>query len=579
MAFSLKRKSESPAPTAEKPVEKPKKRAKKPGKVKRPAGKGGLARPSPKRQRFALFVGDDGAILVFIEGSTVSRRLFAPTAGPEHTLTMKELMQQHPKAPIHVFMDVLDQQYVRQTFPPVSPLSVGGLVDRRIKRDFPAEDLTGSIRLGREATARKDWVYLLIGLANTANYQQWFDLIIEQPNRLVGINLVPLEAEHFIAAITRAIPEKPAEQSPWQMLISHNKVSGFRIVVLRDGKLTFTRVGQAVGEAVAAVLAGNVEQEIQNTIEYIRRLGYNDGAGLEVYAILSAEVRDAIDTRNVNATTLNLLSPYDVAELLELKQAALAADRFGDVVMATAMALAKSKTLLLKPKYAKKLDTLRNARFGIYGVAGLVVLLTVAMSASSVLKVFSTRKEISSLESSINQNRPTIELLKQQVSQLGVDVNTKSDVVAFYTQVKPAEFSPIEVISEVAKLRRNNVRIDSWDWKNTSAQEGASGEQSMGGEASDVVKYPVMIEAKADMLGEFPDNQTVLEAVTNYKLYIAGAIKKYRVEIPNVSEGASKISVAIQGGKGNTESNPAPALNITLNGPIPDEAADAGVQP
>lgn len=577
MAFSLKRTSESPAAPAEKAGGKPKK----PGKIK-PGKKGGkkafLVKPSPKRQCFALFVGDDGAILVFIEGATVSRRLFAPTAAPEHTSTMKELMQQHPKAPIHVFMDVLDQQYVRQTFPPVSPLSVGGLVERRIKRDFPAEDLTGSIRLGREATARKDWVYLLIDLANTANYQQWFDLVIEQPNRLMGINLVPLEAEHFIAAVAQAIPEKPPEQSPWQMLISHNKVSGFRIVVLRNGKLTFTRVGQAVGESVAAVLAGNVEQEIQNTIEYIRRLGYNDSAGLEVYAVLSAEVRDAIDTRNINASTLNLLSPYDVAELLQLKQAALAADRFGDVVMATAMALAKRKTLLLKPKYAQKLDMLRNARLGIYGVAGLVALLMVGMSVSSVLKVFSTRKEISRLESTLNQSGPTIAVLKQQVSQLGVDVNTKSDVVAFFEHTKPVEHSPIEVIAEVAKLRRNNVVIDSWEWKDTSAIEGGSVDQQGEGAPADGVKYPIMIEAKADMLGEFPDNQTVLEAVTNYKLYISGAIKKYRVEIPNVSEGASKISVAIQSGKDNTEKNPAPALNITLSGPIPDETPAAGAQ-
>src|SRR5688572_30641217 len=111
-----------------------------------------------KKEHFTLFVGDDGAILVYMEGRTVVRRLFAPTATLDHTRTMTELMAQHPKAPIRILMDVIDQQYIRQTFPPVSPLSVGGLVDRRLKRDFPAEDLKGAIRLGREATARKDWI-------------------------------------------------------------------------------------------------------------------------------------------------------------------------------------------------------------------------------------------------------------------------------------------------------------------------------------------------------------------------------------------------------------------------------------
>ena len=58
----------------------------------------------------------------------------------------------------------------------------------------------------------------------------------------------------------------------WKFLVTHNKVGGFRQVILRDGRAIFTRLTQPVGEVTPAVVAGNIEQEITSTIEYMNRL-------------------------------------------------------------------------------------------------------------------------------------------------------------------------------------------------------------------------------------------------------------------------------------------------------------------
>src|SRR5688572_27368506 len=81
-----------------------------------------------KKPQFVLVIGDEGAILIYMEGATVVRRLFAPTAQVEHSKGVVDLMRQHPKAPITMLMDVIDQQYIRHTFPPVSVFSLDGLV-------------------------------------------------------------------------------------------------------------------------------------------------------------------------------------------------------------------------------------------------------------------------------------------------------------------------------------------------------------------------------------------------------------------------------------------------------------------
>ena len=109
-----------------------------------------------KAGHFVLIIGDDGAILVFMQGNTVVRRLFAPSPRPDHTSSIVDLIQSNPTVPISVLADVIDQQYVRHSFPPVSTFSVNNLVKRRMERDFQAEDLTGMLRLGRDKSGRTE---------------------------------------------------------------------------------------------------------------------------------------------------------------------------------------------------------------------------------------------------------------------------------------------------------------------------------------------------------------------------------------------------------------------------------------
>ena len=149
-------------------------KAVKPPKTSKPPKAGG--------KRFIFIVGDEGCILVFMQASKVIRRLFAPSAQPSHTEAMRELMKANPSVPIYLLADVLDQVYRQHPFPPVSSLSIGGLVKRRLDRDFNPEDLKGALPLGRDKTGRKEWKYLLIALTKSPLITEWLDLIVEQPN-------------------------------------------------------------------------------------------------------------------------------------------------------------------------------------------------------------------------------------------------------------------------------------------------------------------------------------------------------------------------------------------------------------
>ncbi|MBN67035.1 MAG: hypothetical protein CMM94_05655 [Rickettsiales bacterium] len=416
-------------------------------------------------EKFIFFVGDDGAILSYMQGSKLVRRLFAPNVEPDNVRSLVELMEGHPKVPIYMLIDMMDQSYVRHTLPPVSPLGVNKLVQRRLERDFAPEDITGAIPLGREKTGRKDWNFLLIALANSPTLQQWLDLVLELPNRFKGIYLVPVESQSYVKMLSSVIPRsQEAREAEWQILVSHNKVGGFRQVVLRNGKLTFTRLAQAVGESVPEVIAGNVEQEILNTIEYLRRLSYTEQAGLEVTIVVGQDIKNAIDTKRFNAVASHVFTPHEVSELLNLEQAALSGDRFGDVVMAASFARQKKLHLRMLPSYAKKLDILYNAQLGLRAVAALAIVGLLYQIVTSVMTIQGANSEEAELKRDKARVQQELATIQREVGQIDTDIATRTNIVTVYDMTEPDKFMPLTLVRRFNEIQESNVFVKKLNW-------------------------------------------------------------------------------------------------------------------
>jgi len=83
-------------------------------------------------------------------------------------------------------------------------------------------------------------------------------------------------------------------RSSWQIFICHNKVGGFRQVAFKNDKILFTRlISSAIGESPDFVV-GNIEQEVQNSFEYLKRLSLKEGENCDIYFIVSQEVKNRL---------------------------------------------------------------------------------------------------------------------------------------------------------------------------------------------------------------------------------------------------------------------------------------------
>ncbi len=494
-----------------KPTRGEKKLRSKPASVK----KGGAAK------QFVLLIGDEGAILVFMEGAKVVRRLFAPTPQPSSSEAMVQLMQSNPSVPISILVDSIDQQFVRQSFPPVSSLSVNSLVKRRLDRDFRTEDIKGFLPINRDKTGRKEWNFLLISLTKTPILTEWIDLVIELPNELKGIYLSPIEATAYIATLHSALVQTPAK--PWQLFVTHNKVSGFRQVVMHNGKLVFTRVTQAIDDAIAAVIAGNIEQEIINTIEYLRRLGFQDTATLEITVIAAGDVNEVIDLKRFNAAGTLALTPLDVSDALGFEQAALSADRFGDVVMAAAFLRTKKHVLKLSTVYSTALSKIYGIKRAVHGLTLLAIFALVAMSIQNVLARMENQSLTANSVASLNGTKAQLEVLNAKVGGLNKDLAYKSAVVNVYDAYLKDAQNPADFMEKLSTHLTPDQRLFSIEWDTGKVQKNPKNR------ATAKAATPLTVRAEFDLKGDYADFDALSTAALAFIATLTQAMPDYTI--------------------------------------------------
>lgn len=457
-------------------------------------------RPSFARQpRFTLLIGDEGAILIYMKGSKVLSRQFVPDASESNLNELRETVAKDSKAPITVILDSMDQAFVQQTLPPVSSLSVQKLIKRRMDRDFRPDDIKGAIILGKDKEGRKDWNFLMISVDKSPQMTLWLEFIMSFENRFRGIVLLSVETEVFVKKLERAMGGiKLATPSEWKFIVSHNKVGGFRQIILRNGRLIFTRLAQPVGEPTPEVIAGNIEQEMATTIEYLKRFGYDNRKGLDIFIIISEATAKLIDVRRFEARTTHIMTPYEISQYMGISGATQPTDQYGDVIMASTIGGSRASILKLTTVESRLFDSTQRLKYGQRLLGTFLLLGLLVYGAYLGYNALIVNSDIEDLQQKKTISDRTLAQVKKKVSDSKLDIDAMTDRINLYRVVKEQQRTPLPTLTLIASAIKSPLVIKSFQIK-----------------AGDQVKWqdgmtPQPLEASQ------PDNpvQTIAEAVT-----------------------------------------------------------------
>lgn len=546
-----------------------------------------------KTAKFVLIIGDEGGILSYLVGGRVERRFFAASANYADSRAMQEALEADPKAPIYLLVDVMDQSYVQQSLPPVSSLSINKLIKRKMDRDFAADDLKGALLIGREKEGRKDWKYLFVTLSQSPQLQAWVDMIIDLPNQFKGLYLLPVEAENFMHSLRDMLSGKkhkngkPEEgEARWQLLVAHNKVGGFRQVVLRDGKLIFARLAQPIGDSQPEVIAGSIEQEISVTVEYLKRLGYNDEQGLEFYIITSEAIKKSIDNNNLPATQVYLMTPDEASSRMGYEGVTEPGDQYADIVLSAGFARAKKHSLKLDTAQSLKLNGLYAAMMGIKVTAALLVVVALGAVGFYGFQIPGVMSEKESLDSQVRSVEQQLQDVIKTEEALPKDLERITDIVTLHGLLNDLGYQPLDAYRMLQEFKRTTnltFFISEMKWLNkdnlleASAAPAAGRNPAAASTRVQTVSFEVtfdLFETKAGTK-EFLKRQQVFDE--NLKKIFADYTVELTSKLPGESD-QSGVDVGLESDKIDPLiSEESYELKYTMTGPNPKaDDADAG---
>lgn len=429
-------------------------------------------------KKFIITIGDEGAILSLIQAKRVEKRLFAASTEEKDRGEFDKILSSNKKIPVYMLIDTMEQSYAKQILPAVSFLTVTKLVQKRLDKDFASSDIKGAIAMGRITTGRRDWIFMFASTPMSKIVSSWLEYLIALPNHFMGIYMLPVEMEKFAENLNKLLAkteEKPTKKinksvkkekklSTWQLITTHNKTGGFRQIVLFEDKIIFTRLVKLQEESNLEIVAGNIEQETVNTLDYLRRLNFVDQDKINIIFIVGGDLKVSFGDPVIRGEKLQIYTPEEIANLFKFENAAKKEDKFADVILSCNFANSKQILKLYNPTTRK----LYNYSFFLKLMSILMSLYLLVFVCYSGILSYNFIKYHRGLNKG-QADKIRIEKEWKEALSSGKynvdDANKIIDAATLHKKILSVRTEPLDFIDKLTESTKLNATINSFNWK------------------------------------------------------------------------------------------------------------------
>lgn len=181
---------------------------------------------------------------------------------PDGLARFDDYLAKSPDTPIHILVDVVEEDFRNETIPHISGKDRQALIERKLNQSFRGATYRYASLQGRETAGRRDDRLLLTGLTNEELLKPWVEHIAQRKRPLAGIYSLPL--------FSQVLAKKIKLAAPHQLLITRQS-SGLRQSYFQEGQLKFSRLILLTGEDMLA-MQDTVLRECQRTQQYLNSL-------------------------------------------------------------------------------------------------------------------------------------------------------------------------------------------------------------------------------------------------------------------------------------------------------------------
>ena len=252
-------------------------------------------------KKIVVTIGNNGALVALHGKDNIINHFFLEEFNDKSKEELKTFFAKHRSASVCVLLDTFDQSYKKKIYPAVTKADLSRLMLRDMHSDPDKESFKNYLVLNSKKTSRtENWECLYISSSRSQTINDWIEFLLDLPNHLVGIYMLPIESFHLFKLLKKLIKISDKKNDIY-CLIMQNKISGIRQVVFSDSGIVFTRVVNY--DFTQKDFLQKFETDIYGTFEYLKRM-FPDltPSDLDIINIFPEEVLGVIK----NSTNLEL---------------------------------------------------------------------------------------------------------------------------------------------------------------------------------------------------------------------------------------------------------------------------------
>ncbi|MGC2856817.1 hypothetical protein ACM64Y_15200 [Novispirillum sp. DQ9] len=328
-------------------------------------------------KKFVLSIGDEAAVLVLASGSKLVNAWVAAPDPAEGATDVLDALDSAKSVPVYVLIDAFEQLFREEKVPKVSFLDQKKVIDRHLQMAFPGNNLQAAVAHGADPQGNR--FYLFCSVPPTEQVKGWLKALETAKRRPRGVHMLPLESLDMLDRLTPPAAQKGVR---WRILFTFNMTGGLRQIVSKQGRIMVTRLTPPPPPDSAIDPVQILERDFQQTLAYVKRMGYQKGDNLDVVVVAEEPVATAIRERDWEAHSVTVVSPHEVGAALGLGTIGQPGQPYADVVHALWFASRKKPKAVLGWAQAPKVDYVHLVARGAPFAATVAVLALAAQAAS-----------------------------------------------------------------------------------------------------------------------------------------------------------------------------------------------------
>ncbi len=426
-------------------------------------------------------IGNKGAILSVLGSNKIFDTFFLETFSQETLPQVLEFFKRHKGLDAIILLDTVAQNYNYKIFPALSYFDLQDMVNRKFITEIPKNDLKQKKLLYKNKLDKRS-VYLFVSASTDSPLKEWLNFFNIVPNNLIGIYMVPLEAEEIAkkVMITNGMKDTLNKKNSWILILFNNRASDLRQVAVFNGHIAFTRLISF--DSTKEDLIEFTKTDIIRTSEYIKRFDTDFNLDkLVIITVLDQQSKITLRELKMEKTLFLNYTPSELSRIIKVGAGYINKDEKYSDLLISMFALQNKHNIKFGNQKINITNTLTKTLLAVKSLIFVLILAIVGSFAFNIITSSSSNKTLQDLTNELERNN---KILKSKTkNNLDVNSDEVNQIIeaGLLKDILDAKYiNPVDTFQKFAKAQNGNALtfnlrwyIEDFDYQDTNGIKSA----------------------------------------------------------------------------------------------------------